>query len=78
MNANKPITTNTSPLSESKNLTKTAINQNSKDQVRLEKSAQENATVEIRFLAISWLDEFEKKVFEGKTIDDLIHGNTYE
>ncbi len=78
MNVNKPIKTNTSPLSESKNLTKTAMNQNSKDQVKLDKSAQENATVEIRFLAISWLDEFEKRVFEGKTIDDLIHGNTYE
>lgn len=78
MNVNKPIKNNTSPLSESKNLTKTAMNQNSKDQVKLEKSAQENATVEIRFLAISWLDEFEKRVFEGKTIDDLIHGNTYE
>ena len=32
-----------------------------------------DAVVEIRFLALSWLDDFEKELFEGKTIDELLN-----
>jgi hypothetical protein len=28
---------------------------------------------EIKFLATSWLDQYEKQVFEGKTVRDLLH-----
>lgn len=33
---------------------------------------------EMRFLSISWLDNFEKLLFEGKTIDELMHMERYE
>ena len=37
-----------------------------------------DAVVEIRFLALSWLDDFEKELFEGKTIDELLNHNKYD
>lgn len=38
----------------------------------------QDTTVEIRFLATSWLDDFEKKVFEGKTVNQIINPQKYE
>lgn len=34
--------------------------------------------VEMKYLARSWLDQFEKDVFEGKTIVELLDTRTYE
>ena len=34
--------------------------------------------VEIRFLAHSWLDDFEKIVFKGKTVDELLGQKSHE
>ena len=33
---------------------------------------------EIKFLATSWLDDFEKKTFNGKTINELLNQRIYE
>ena len=33
-----------------------------------------NAVTEIHFLAESWLDEFERKAFDGKTLLELLDG----
>lgn len=33
----------------------------------------QDAVVEIRFLALSWLDDFEKDLFEGKTVNELLN-----
>lgn len=38
----------------------------------------QDTLVEIRFLATSWLDDFEKKVFEGKTVKQIINPQKYE
>jgi hypothetical protein len=32
----------------------------------------QDTVVEMKFLALSWLDDFEKDLFEGKTLDELI------
>ena len=32
-----------------------------------------DAVVEIQFLAESWLDDFEREIFQGKTITELLH-----
>ncbi len=42
------------------------------------KNTQSDAVVEMRYLARSWLDQFEKQVFEGKTIDELLNTRTYD
>jgi len=33
---------------------------------------------EIKYLATSWLDDFEKKTFNGKTINELLNQRIYE
>lgn len=38
----------------------------------------QNSVVEIKFLANSWLDDFEKKIFNGKTINQVLNPNKYE
>lgn len=38
----------------------------------------QDVAVEIKFLAKSWLDDFEKETFEGKTIDELLNNRSYE
>lgn len=40
--------------------------------------ALQDSVVEIKYLATSWLDEFEKQVFEGKTVDQLLNNRGYE
>lgn len=42
------------------------------------KVKQPDTVVEMRYLARSWLDQFEKQVFEGKTIDELLNTRTYD
>jgi hypothetical protein len=37
-----------------------------------------DSVVEIKFLAQSWLDDFEKAVFDGKTVNQLLNQPTYE
>lgn len=41
-------------------------------------NTQPDTVVEMRYLARSWLDQFEKQVFEGKTIDELLNTRTYD
>lgn len=38
----------------------------------------QNSVVEIKFLATSWLDDFEKKIFDGKTVKQIINPRKYE
>ena len=38
----------------------------------------QNSVVEIKFLATNWLDDFEKKVFDGKTVKQIINPRKYE
>ena len=38
----------------------------------------QNIVVEIRFLALSWLDDFEKELFKGKTVDELLNPSRYD
>lgn len=33
----------------------------------------ESAVTEVKYLAESWLDDFERSVFEGKTLKELLH-----
>ena len=46
--------------------------------VKLQESNLRDAVVEIRFLALSWLDDFEKELFGGKTIDELLNHSEYD
>ena len=46
--------------------------------VELQEGDLHDAVVEIRFLALSWLDDFEKKLFKGKTIDELLNRGQYD
>ncbi len=43
-----------------------------------QESTSPDTVVEMKYLARSWLDQFEKQVFEGKTIDELLDTRTYE
>ncbi len=38
----------------------------------------QDSVVEIKFLATSWLDDFEKEMFEGKTLDELLNQLNYD
>ena len=38
----------------------------------------QDSVVEIKFLATSWLDDFEKEMFEGKTINELLNQRNYD
>jgi hypothetical protein len=40
--------------------------------VQLSEDDLQDTLVEIRFLALSWLDDFEKQSFEGKTVEELL------
>lgn len=40
--------------------------------------ALQDSVVEIKYLATTWLDDFEKQVFEGKTVDQLLNNRGYE
>lgn len=35
-------------------------------------------STEIKFLAHCWLNDFEKEIFDGKTIEDLLRAENYE
>ncbi|MBT6400983.1 hypothetical protein HN803_06785 [candidate division WWE3 bacterium] len=48
-----------------------------KDAEKVEENDLQDAVVEIRFLALSWLDDFEKDLFEGKTVGELLDHNKY-
>lgn len=45
---------------------------------QLNRDQLQKVAVEIRFLALSWLDDFEKEVFDGKTVDELLNKGVYE
>ena len=47
------------------------------DNQELEQSLQDSV-VEIKFLARTWLDDFEKDIFDGKTINELLNQTSYE
>ena len=34
-----------------------------------------DTVVEMKFLALSWLDDFEKSLFDGKTVNKLLNHN---
>lgn len=36
------------------------------------------SVVEIKFLATSWLDDFEKTIFNGKTVNQILNPQRYE
>jgi len=46
--------------------------------IKLQESDLRDAVVEIRFLALSWLDDFEKKLFGGKTVDELLNHSEHD
>lgn len=46
--------------------------------IKSQESDLRDAVVEIRFLALSWLDDFEKKLFGGKTVDELLNHGKYD
>lgn len=46
--------------------------------VKQQKDDKQDAVVEIRFLARSWLDDFEKEVFNGKTVEELLDQGKYD
>lgn len=50
----------------------------SKDQILLQEQAEQDSVVEIKFLAQTWLDDFEKQLFDGKTLRELLSNNSYE
>ncbi|NCN45848.1 hypothetical protein GW927_04820 [Candidatus Pacearchaeota archaeon] len=38
----------------------------------------QDAKVEIKYLARTWLDDFEKQVFHGKTVEELLGRGNYD
>ncbi len=38
----------------------------------------QDSVVEIKFLAVSWLDDFEKQIFDGKTVNSLLDHRQYD
>lgn len=46
--------------------------------VPLPEKVVQSSVVEIKFLATSWLDDFEKKIFNGKTVNQIINPQRYE
>lgn len=61
-----------------KNLQENNNNTSSTSATPLGERDLQNSVVEIKFLATSWLDEFEKKIFEGKTVKQIINPRKYE
>lgn len=39
---------------------------------------QKENLAEIKYLATSWLDQFEQEMFDGKTLNELLKEPTYE
>ena len=37
------------------------------------KKIPQDTVVEMKFLALSWLDDFEKSLFDGKTVNELLN-----
>ncbi len=37
------------------------------------KKIPQDTVVEMKFLALSWLDDFEKSLFDGKTVNKLLN-----
>lgn len=60
------------------NVTKTNTNSSKKPDILLTEKAKLDAVVEIKFLATSWLDNFEKKLFDGKTVNQIVNPQRYE
>ena len=42
------------------------------------KDRETNAFAEMKFLARTWVDDFEKQTFNGKTLDEVINRVRYE
>ncbi|MCA9302187.1 hypothetical protein H6804_00175 [Candidatus Nomurabacteria bacterium] len=74
---------------QQENNTRIAVNNNSSPELiqtrkpppknkQVNKDQMQKVAVEIRFLALSWLDDFEKEVFDGKTVDELLNKGVYE
>lgn len=55
----------------------TKTNKNSSN-IPLTEKVKQDAVVEIKFLATSWLDDFEKKLFNGKTVNQIVNPQRYE
>lgn len=55
----------------------TKTNKNSSN-IPLTEKVKQDAAVEIKFLATSWLDDFEKKLFNGKTVNQIVNPQRYE
>lgn len=60
------------------NATKTNTNSSKKPDIPLTEKAKLDAVVEIKFLATSWLDDFEKGLFDGKTVNQIVNPQRYE
>lgn len=50
----------------------------SKTIIPLKEKDLQDSVVEIKFLATSWLDDFEKQIFDGKTVRQIINPQRYE
>ncbi len=50
----------------------------SRENSQITQEVLHDAVVEIKFLATSWLDDFEKEMFEGKTLDELLNQRNYD
>lgn len=51
--------------------------ENSSSKTKEKQAAANDTVVEIRFLAHSWLDNFEKQAFKGKTVKELLNEANY-
>ena len=51
---------------------------NSQESSPIPQEVLRDSVVEIKFLATSWLDDFEKEMFEGKTLDELLNQRNYD
>lgn len=58
--------------------TKTQDRVNSSDFPTPPQQDQKDIVSEMKFLAITWLDDYEKIVFNGKTINELLNQERYE
>ena len=53
------------------------IKNNTQD-LKVQESDLRDTVVEMKFLAVSWLDDFEKDLFDGKTISKLLNHHEYD
>ena len=53
------------------------IKNNTQD-LKVQESDLRDTVVEMKFLAVSWLDDFEKDLFDGKTINKLLNHHEYD